>query len=719
MNQPFTAASHHDVLVVLFQVTVLLLTARALGEVATRLRQPSVVGEILAGILLGPSILSSLIPAFGEWMVPHTPVQGYLLELISLIGALFLLLITGLETDLALIKRHARTAIGVSFGGILATFATGFLLGQLLPDYLLVNADARLIFALFLATAMSISAIPVIAKVLMDLNLMRRDIGQTIIAAGMSDDTIGWILLSVVAGLAAGEVVTAGTVLQTVGSVLGFLLLSFTLGRMLIKWLLDYVQDHVVSTDRLLTLVVAMTFAWGALTQALNLEAVLGAFVMGVLFGQMPRLPKEVIHKLESISLGIFTPIFFGVAGLKVNILNLLRPDLLLIALLVIFVASFGKVVGTYTGARLIGRREHWTALSFGAGLNARGAMEIIIATIGLSLGILSQDMFSIIVLMAMATSLMAPPALRWILQRVKPEEQELIRLRQEELAEASLIANVHRVLLPVRLRDSSIDDAIQTVESRILEMIGSQIPLSITLLNVAESGKRAEGMAFVNELSRQFSNAEVVRRVVEHDQPAEVILDELKKDYDLLVLGASQRSRNQGIMFTPLVDYLVRLAPCPTMVVKGQRMIKDWQPCRVLVPTNGSLAAKQAADVAFSLTAASHGEVIVQHVLEVEENPFHYRDASQTGDKVQMLVAEEIVGEIKIVGDARNILTQTVIEQHREPETAILEFAEKNGIDLIVLGTDLRPGSSRLFMGPRVERLLNKATCPVVVFNS
>jgi Kef-type K+ transport system membrane component KefB/nucleotide-binding universal stress UspA family protein len=719
MDQPFTAASHHDVLVLLVQVTLLLFTARALGEIATRLRQPSVVGEILAGILLGPSILSSAIPLFGEWMVPQTPVQGYLLEIVSLIGALLLLLITGLETDLALIKRHARTAIGVSFGGILATFATGFLLGQLLPDYLLVDADARLIFALFLATAMSISAIPVIAKVLMDLNLMRRDIGQTIIAAGMSDDTIGWILLSIVAGLAAGEAVTVGTVLQTVGSVLGFLLLSFTLGRVLVKRLLDYVQDQVISTDRLLTLVVVMTFAWGGLTQALNLESVLGAFVMGVLFGQMPRLPKSVVHKLESIALGIFTPIFFGVAGLKVNVLNLLRPDLLVIALLVIFVATFGKVVGTYTGARLIGGREHWTALSFGAGLNARGAMEIIIATIGLSLGILSQDMFSIIVLMAMATSLMAPPALRWILQRVQPEEQELLRLRQEELAEASLIANVHRVLLPVRQRDSGIDDAIQTIEAHVLEIMGKQIPLSITLLNVARPGRRAEGIAFVNELSRLFSRTEVVKKVVEHDQPAEVILNELKKDYDLLVLGASQRSRKQGIMFTPLVDYLVRLAPCPTMVVKGERIIKDWQPCRVLVPTNGSLAAKHAADVAFSLSAASGGEVVVQHVLGEERNPFHYRDANPAEDEGSLSVAEEIVGELKVVGDARNIPTHTVIERHREPEAAILAFAEKNGMDLIILGTDLRPGSSRLFMGPRVERLLNKATCPVIVFNS
>ncbi len=268
----FTAASHHDVLVLVVQIAVLLFTVRALGEIAQRLGQPSVVGEILAGIVLGPSLLSSLFPVVGEWIVPQTAVQGYLLEVISLIGAIFLLLITGLETDLSLIRRHARTAVGVSFGGIIVTFLTGFLLGQYLPDFLLADPSQRLVFALFVATAMSISAIPVIAKVLMDLNLMRRDIGQTIIASGMSDDTIGWILLSIVVGLASGEAISAGSVLQIVGSVLAFMVLSFTLGRWFVKKALDFVQDGVVSRDRLLTLVIVLTFAWGAITQALNLE---------------------------------------------------------------------------------------------------------------------------------------------------------------------------------------------------------------------------------------------------------------------------------------------------------------------------------------------------------------------------------------------------------------------------------------------------------------
>ncbi|GIK57015.1 MAG: universal stress protein [Chloroflexi bacterium] len=712
--ESFSAASHHDILVLLVQITILLFTARALGEIAQRLGQPSVVGEIMAGIILGPSLLSSLFPVLGEWIVPQTAVQGYLLEIISLLGAMFLLLITGLETDLTLIKRHARTAVGVSFGGIVVTFCTGFLLGQYLPDFLLADPTQRLVFSLFVATAMSISAIPVIAKVLMDLNLMRRDIGQTIIAAGMSDDTIGWMLLSVVAGLASGEAVSAGSLLQTVGSVAAFMVLSFTIGRWIVKKSLDYVQDNVISRDKLLTLVMVFTFAWGALTQAFNLEAVLGAFVMGILFGQMPRLPETVHHKLESMALGIFSPIFFAVAGLKVNIQNLFDPQLILITLLVIAVATGGKVVGTYLGARVIGRRDHWTSLSFGAGLNARGAMEIIIATIGLNLGILSQDMFSIIVIMAMTTSLMAPPALRWVLKRVKPEEQELKRLRQEEMAVGSLIANIHRVLLPMRQRPGG--GAVQTIEAQLLRKLGQNLNLSVTLLTIAAKGQRAGGQTYLNELSPLFDEHELVKKVLEGDHAAEFILDEAHKDYDLMVLGASEENRGTDVLFTPLVDYLVRLAPCPTMIVQGRRVQSDWAPRRILIPTNGSQAAQQAADLGFAL-ATNGEEVIILHVV-VEGKSNYSPDASGEMLERQLAIGWHMVDELRQRAEAREVKADTEVRVGLDPETMIMAVAREKGADLIILGTDVRPGTDRLFLGPGVDRILKGSPCPVVVLN-
>src|ERR1700687_1546434 len=144
---PFSTAPHHDVLVLLVQLAVLLFASRTMGELAQRFDQPSVVGEILAGIFLGPSLLSSVFPMIGHWIVPQEAVQGYLLELVSMIGAMFLLLITGLETDLALIRRHARIALGTAAGGLVFPFASGFLLGYAVPDSFSFHAKQPLVFA--------------------------------------------------------------------------------------------------------------------------------------------------------------------------------------------------------------------------------------------------------------------------------------------------------------------------------------------------------------------------------------------------------------------------------------------------------------------------------------------------------------------------------------------------------------------------------------------
>ncbi len=718
MTEVFTAASHHDILVLVVQIAVLLFAARALGEVAQRLGHPSVVGELLAGIILGPSLLAGSVPFLAEWIIPQTPVQGYLLELVSMIGVMFLLVITGLETDLALIRRHARAALSVSWGGIIVTFSTGFLLGWYLPGFLLVDEDRRLVFALFVATAMSISAIPVIAKVLLDMNLIRRDIGQTILAAGMSDDTIGWIMLGIVAGLARTGEVNALEVGRTVGSVLLFLVLTFTVGRWFVRRSLNYVQDEVVSPFALLTLVVVFTFAFGGITQALGLEPVLGAFVIGILFGQMHRLPATVHHALESVALGIFAPIFFAVAGLKVDLRALLDPTLGIIALTVILIATVGKVAGTYAGARLVGGKDHWTALSYGAGLNARGALEIIIATVGLQVGILTQEMFSIIVVMAVATSLMAPFALRYVLGRVTLGQEERDRLKREEIAAGTLVDSIHRVLLPVRLRPRE-RGAVQTIETRVLELLGRDVDLSITLLTIVKEGEREEARAYLGQLKELFGHSDVEMKVIGDARPAIAILDEAGKDYDLIVLGAPEARGGSDAVFTELIDSVVRMAPCPTMVVQAGEVAEDWRPRRILVPTNGSMAARRAAEVAFATAAAQEDAAVEVLTVPLQDSgPYHADPAGRLAER-RLQVAHQIVEGLAELGRSMGVRSRATVREGEDPETVILRELELKSPDLLVIGTDVRPGSERLHLGPRVERILFGAQCPVLILNS
>lgn len=722
---PFAAASHHDVLLLLIQISVLLASARLLGELAIRVGQPSVVGEISAGILLGPSCLSALFPVVGKYIVPQTATQGHILEVVSLIGAMFLLLITGLETDTRLIKRHARTAAGVSVGGITVTFATGFALGMYLPDRLLANPDQRIVFALFVATAMSISAIPVIAKVLMDMNLMRRDIGQTILAAGMSDDTSGWVLLSIVAALAAGEEIGGFEVAGAVVKVLLFLILCFTLGRWLLKRAVEFTQDEIKSRDRLLTVVVVFAFVFGALSQALGLEAVLGAFVCGILLSNMRRIPSTVSHTLESIALGIFAPIFFGVAGLKVDIKDLFDLELAGFALLVIIVACGGKIVGTYLGARLIGKKDHWTALSFGAGLNARGAMEIIIATIGLSLGILSQVMFSIIVLMAMVTSLMAPSALRYTLSRVVPSDEELERLEKEERAAKSTLRDLHRVLVPVRVRPEG-PGQVQAVESAIVRTLAGKGELSVTLMTVVPKGERATGQTYLDTLAEMFDTPGLIKRVVESTDPVTAILDESKKDYQMLMLGATeaQQAGADGSLFSVAIDELIELAACSTLIFKAPESVFTGDSVlsghveQILVPTNGSADSLRAAELAFRLSTGTGCMVKFLHIVVRDI------EGALISDRAEQLEydlgrGQQIVAELVAFGESIGARCSGEVRVKDSVAAGILTVLTRHRVDLVILGTNVRPGGDQLFLGAEVERVVKNADCPVIVTNA
>ena len=703
--ETFGAASHDEVLQLVIQIAVLLATARFFGGLAQRLGQPTVVGEILAGVILGPSLLSGLVPWIGDWILPQTPTQGYLLEVVALIGVMLLLIVTGLETDLALIRRRMGIAFGVAVGGLVVPFASGLVLGLYLPDHLLADPSNRTVFALFLATALSISAIPVLAKILMDLDLMRREFGQTVLAAGMIDDITGWTLLGLVTALASAETITAGTVVQTVAMVAIFVLVTAVAGRFVVERGLSLIQDRFRGRDLILSLVVVLAFAWGAFTQVLHLEPVIGAFAIGILFGRLPRLPVDVVHKLESMALAVFAPIFFAVAGLKVNIAAILEPELLLLTLVVIAVATFGKVVGAYAGARLLSGQGHWISLAYGSGLNARGAVEIIIATIGLSLGILTSEMFSIIVVMAVVTSVMAPMALRFCLARVEPGAEEEIRLAKEDARRGSFTAGLRRVLVPVRPRMSQVGT--QTIQAVLVARLAETNPISTTLLAVADATDRAVADEYLDRLKSVFANQGTATRFVSGHDPVEVILSEAEADYDLLVIGTPTLSQSQDSLFGPVIDDLIKLSRTPTLVVRGENVREDWKPTRILVPANGSSSSRNAADLAFAI-AGSEAMVTGVHIVT---------PTRLAGLRTNL--ALDVTAELEVVATQLGQEVQTVVREAEDVETGILDAVDEFDADLLVLGTSVRAGTTRLHLGPRVEYLARLAPCPVVILNS
>lgn len=704
---------HQEILKILIQLLLLLFAARLLGEISQKLKQPAVIGEIIAGVLLGPSILGNI-----EFISPYVNLYQYpsvMLEIVSLLGALMLLFITGYEIDLGLIKHHFKSASSTALGGLVIPFLSGFFICYLIPDKLLVNPEERFIFSLFIATAMSVSAIPVIAKVLIDLNLLRRDIGQITIAAGMIDDTVAWIILSFVLGLIQIGSVTISDSAYAIVKVLLFVLLSFFIGRVLAKELTQFVQDKIQSRYKIITLIFIFILLFSAIAQAIHLEAVFGAFIAGIVFSQVSSLPKDALVRIESITFGVFAPIFFASAGLKVDIKALLNIELALLALVLIVVATLSKIIGAYLGARFLAGIDHWTALSFGAGLNARGAIQIIIATIGLSFNVITPEIFSVIILMAVVTSIMSPILLKFTLGKVIPQEAELKRLEHEAITKDYLIKSLNRILLPVRIRS---DYEKKMIEAKIIQQIASKKDLSITLLTITDEQHKNESVTFLDNLAKLFPASDLNKKVVISNDPLESIINEAKKSYDLIVIGATERSAQSQKIFNPLVDELIRLSPCRSLVIQGSGYRDNWQPNKILVPSNASLASKRAAELAFSLVNNPHQEVTIITVIEEKKDVYNLDVEGNVKERQKNFAMQSLL-ELKKFGESLGVNVKVLVEFGADVENVILSKAIEHKTDLVIVGTDVRPAGDSLYIGPRVERLLNNCTCPVAVFNA
>ncbi|MFD8462820.1 cation:proton antiporter [Streptomyces antimycoticus] len=412
----------HQMLVFLLQLAVLLVTAFLLGRLATRLNLAAVVGELAAGVILGPSLLAHLLPSLSSWLFPPDPGQIHLLDAVGQLGVLLLVGFTGMHIDLDVVRRRGRTAALVSAGGLIIPLGLGVAVGTALPASLMGEGHERPVFALFIGVAMCVSAIPVIAKTLVELRLLHRDIGQLTITAAAVDDIVGWALLSIISAMATTGL-RAGHLALTLGSLVLALAVAYLVGRPAVRVGLtrsNKTEDPAVTV----AVVTVLTLASAAGTTALGLEPILGAFLCGILLSTSGLLDRRKLAPLSTFVMAVLAPVFFATAGLRMDLTLLGRPHVLLSGLVVLLIAIGGKFVGAYLGARL-SKLSRWEGLALGAGLNARGVIEVIVATVGLRLGVLTTAGYTIIVLVAVVTSLMAPPALRYAVKHIAATEEE------------------------------------------------------------------------------------------------------------------------------------------------------------------------------------------------------------------------------------------------------------------------------------------------------
>jgi Kef-type K+ transport system membrane component KefB len=415
----------HAMLLFLLQVGLLLLLALVLGRLAARFGLPVVVGELAVGVLLGPSLLGHMAPDLSTWLLPRVTEQVHLLDALGQVGVLLLVGITGAHMDLGLVRRRGATAASVSVAGLAVPLGLGIGAGYLMPRSLLAATADRTVFALFLAVAMCVSAIPVIAKTLIDMNLLQRNIGQLILTAATIDDAFGWLMLSVVSAMATTGVRMTRISLSILSLVV-VVTVALTVGRPLVRAVLRATSRSEDAGPTIAAAVVIVLLG-AAATHWLGLEAVFGAFVCGILIGSCGGLPRERLAPLRTVVLSVLAPLFFATAGLRMDLTALGNPTVLVAALVMILIAVVGKFAGAFLGARL-SRLNRWEALALGAGLNARGIIEVIVAMVGLRLGVLSVEVYTIVILVAIVTSLMAPPILRIAMARVEHTAEERLR---------------------------------------------------------------------------------------------------------------------------------------------------------------------------------------------------------------------------------------------------------------------------------------------------
>ena len=697
-------------------IILLLVVGRGLGEVFHRLGQPAIMGQLIGGILLGPSLFGWLWPSAQHLLFSTDPSHRSMIDAVSQLGILLLLLLTGMETDLRLVRRVGAACFSISTTGVVVPFICGFALAQFLPDALLPEPGRRVVAGLFLGTALSISSVKIVAMIVREMNFMRRDLGQIIVSSAIIEDTIGWLIIAITFGVATHGKLEALPLLATVGEVAGFMIFSLTAGRRIVFTAIRWTNDTFESEYAVITMIIVIMGVMALLTNAIGVHTVLGAFVAGILVGKLPILTGHIERQLRGLITALFMPVFFGTAGLSADLTVLADPRLALLTVALVAIASFGKFSGAFLGGRIGGMS--WKELvAVGSAMNARGSTDVIIATIGLSVGILSPNLFTMIVTMAVITTLIMPPMLRWALGRLPMKLQEKQRMEREAVDDRGFVAGLERLLLVVD------DSSIGRFAAHLAGLVGGSRGMPTTLLKVEprgagvpesepaeeleeiKRGARASASAVRREEETEVEKVHLTARTEPH-ATAELIREEARKGYGMLVAGLDGAVTPKGGFASELED-VARGFDGPLCLVlngaaKGRELPVPGGLTRILLPVNGTEVSRRAADIALTLARVHRTPVKVLYVSRsarsYRASLFHQRE-------------EAVLKDVAVLADRYGVRVETAMHTKKRPEDVICREAAGGG--LIVMGVTQRPGE-KLFFGDTATAVV--ANCPVPV---
>ncbi|EYA03563.1 sodium/hydrogen exchanger family protein [Bacteroides fragilis str. S6L3] len=416
---------HHPLSILLIQIIAVLLMVRLFGFLFKHIGQPGVIGEIVAGIVLGPSVLGYFFPDVFQALFPPESLTN--LELLSQVGLVLFMFVIGMELDFSVLKNKINETLVISHAGILVPFFLGIVASYWIYEEYAAAQTAFLPFALFIGISMSITAFPVLARIIQERNMTKTSLGTLAIASAANDDVTAWCLLAVVIAIAKAG--TFASALYAIGLTVLYIIIMFMVVRPFLKKVGEVYANQEVINKTFVALILLILIISSTLTEIIGIHALFGAFMAGVVMPPSIGFRKVMMEKVEDIALVFFLPLFFAFTGLRTEIGLINSPALWGVCLLLITVAVAGKLGGCAVAARLVG--ESWKdSFTIGTLMNTRGLMELVALNIGYEMGVLPPSIFVILVIMALVTTFMTTPLLHLV---------ERIFARREERLSAKL----------------------------------------------------------------------------------------------------------------------------------------------------------------------------------------------------------------------------------------------------------------------------------------
>ncbi len=708
--------SEHQVIVGLIILAVVIAVGRGAGDVARRANQPEVLGQLFAGFILGPSIFGALLPGVYRFLFAD-PMVGSAMSLFSWVGVTLLLLMAGIEVDLGILRQEAKPGALAAAFAIIPSVVAGTLFGRLVLGST---------YGIFLGIVLSVTGMSVVAKILMERGDMRRRYAQVILAAGISSEILVWLMVSVASSLRHGSPLQAGAISSAYA--IGFFLVMMTVGRQFIFWAMRRVSDLAPIGNAELSLVLFFTFGAAAITQALGLHALLGAFVLGVVLTQSPRTNARLVTSLGSLTTGLFAPIFFVLAGMRINLFQLGGISAIGTLLLLLVVASAVKVGFSLLGARLGGLRTIEAAL-VGVGLNLKGGTDVIVAIVGRELGLLTGQAFTIYAVVALLTVIASPFVLNLLASRNPPSRDEQDRLEREEAVRQSYTPHLERVLIPLvpELLPSLASGPVHAIavakhqQGQLMDIV--ELDVNRRGTGGEQEKKTADRLNDIKDLDKVGVTRQRINRGIGFRNPptsdedtVRAILAASNQD-DLIAIGAHHPKLEPIPSLGRLAEAVIRESKIDVLVAigeKGSHFDAD-RVKRVLVPINGLEYSLSAGDVAGYLAQAYDAELVMMSVVAP-----NLGDSSPETEQQRFLRAgQSVVEELRFRLSHTGVDVRDRVVAAADTGKAILEEAAGGDYQLVVMGAIDRGQGDESFLGTIVETVVTGIRIPAVLLVS